>query len=293
MSDVKRALKSAAVWMAMFSIVILIAGCHGGKGTITIGGPGGQIKAEVEVGSPPPPWPPSYGGDWYWYCPEGPDGPCYLTTPPHGPIEPLDPDLLPPGPEGEVEENPGIQHLPITDYQSAGGQQMVSIGVSHVEAGGDAGVMEILTEEGPVGPQTPQTVTLSTDLNVVFHNPSNSPYIQTTPDGGLKIMWDSEGLEGETLDTLLNEPVTVSMLVPAEYNPFDDYDSQEEEGGMVSVSLDGSVLGCIQTLMDHGFKKLSFGEGGSLVRSGSSIVGTLYLEDDQGTLVPYDVNIPL
>jgi hypothetical protein len=153
--------------------------------------------------------------------------------------------------------------------------------------------MDLITEEGPAAPQAPQTVTLRTSMNVVFHNPRNSPYIQTAPDGGLTVMWDSEGLAGETLETLLNEPVTISMLLPAAYNPFDDYDSQEEEGGMVSVSLDGSLLGCIQTLMDHGLKKLSFGEGGVLVRSGSFIVGTLYLEDDEENLVPYDVIIPL
>jgi len=127
----------------------------------------------------------------------------------------------------------------------------------------------------------------------VFHNPRNSPYIQTTPDGGLIIDFDSAGLEGETLDTLLNEPVTVSMLLPAAYNPFPDNVSQEEPGGAVSVSLDGSLLNCLQTLMDHGVEEVSLGRHGSLVRSGSFIVGTLYLEDDEENLVPYDVTIPL
>jgi len=294
MSDLKKRLKSAAIWMALFS-VILIAGCHGGEGGFGWGPEGPQAKVKVYPPKDPPPPPPPPGG-WYLWCPEGPDGPCWRITPPHGPIQPIgNPVFLEPpaGPEAEGVEIPGVQTFPGAELQNPGTDQMVSIGVSQVQGSGGAGVMEILTEEGPAGPQAPQTVTLSTDLNVVFHNPRNSPYIQTTPDGGLKIMWDSEGLQGETLDTLLNEPVTVSMLLPAQYNPFEGYDSQEEEGGMVSVSLDGSLLNCLQILLDHGFEEVSFDRHGSLVRSGSFIVGTLYLEDDEENLVPHSVIIPL
>ncbi len=309
----KKTLKSVAICMTLFSVVILIAGCeHGGRVKVRLELPGFDGRIEAEVNRPPPPPPPptyNYGGyvvtcpdgpanpcygthnGWVVVCPDGLNGPCYLAAPPFGPIQPLDPELIPehPGADGECP----VIHVPFTGAQTSEAPQLVSIGTSHVPESTDPDVMQLFTEEGSTEPETPQTVTLRTNLNIVFHNPRNSPYIQTTPDGGLIIDVDSEGLEGETLETLLNEPVTVSMLLPAQYNPFEAYDSQEEEGGMVSVSLDGSVLGCIQTLMDHGFTKLSFGEAGSLVRSGSFIVGTLYLKDDQGTLVPYDVNIPL
>lgn len=161
----------------------------------------------------------------------------------------------------------------------------VFIRVTPVEGGGSPGATERIGRDGK------QSQNHSTNLEVVFHNPRGSPHIQSTPDGGLHISFDSTGRNGETVETVLNELVTVFLQVPAQGNPFRAYGSGESEG-LVRVSLTGSAMNCIHALMNHGVETLSFGKHVSLEGKDLFIVGVVSQENEEGKLVTHNVILP-
>jgi hypothetical protein len=85
MFHVKKGLKSVAAWMAVFSVVIVVAGCHGGSGSWGWkNSPIGDFEGQINIDPPPPP-PPPPPRRLVFLVPRGPRWPLLLR---HSPSRP-------------------------------------------------------------------------------------------------------------------------------------------------------------------------------------------------------------